>query len=495
MAEMTGTTEKTETAAMTGTAEMPGITAGAGVDRHESHSGYWPAPWPVECGGNRRQKALAGGLHAASGEARTVTRRNGRWNVMVVQRDPGQWYAGGTMPAFCGPEPFGWVERLDVDTLEPLAASPELPCGSHVWCGAILAHANGSIFSVNGSYLHRLDPDDLSVTGELRLPADRSHNGMLALSDGTLITKDLRLEGQGGTTITRVDPDTMELVHEPLVLVEGSMGRIAADVAYDSAHDGAEKVSGTAVERVGGGAAGRAVETLYVPGTEHLWRFVVEPHRLVLDDWRPRYRTVGGNQGLSWDTCLSDGYCWLMDCGDVASVRRIHTAHPNGRFAEPPGRSLSWRLAAPWTGAQRLLRVSLDDADDLCAVEPFGTPGGGIIAPPVYVPEHSVAVAWDSINGGLCGLHSNGGGLEPVWHLDVRPSMQPVVFPDTGELAINDFTDAGTDDIVVVDLAGGELIDRVDTGSRIGNGMFLTPDGNRGLFYCSTLALAHVSWR
>ena len=51
---------------------------------------------------------------------------------------------------------------------------------------------------------------------ERRLPADRSHNGMLALSDGTLITKDLRLEGQGSTTITRLDPDTLELVGSPL---------------------------------------------------------------------------------------------------------------------------------------------------------------------------------------------------------------------------------------------------------------------------------------
>ena len=119
------------------------------------------------------------------------------------------------MAAFSGPPPFGWVERIDPDSLEPLASSGQLPCGDHVWCGAILAHANGSIMSANGSYLHRLDPDDLSVLVERELPVDRSHNGLLALGDGTLITKDLRLEGQGGTTITRVDPDTLELVHEP----------------------------------------------------------------------------------------------------------------------------------------------------------------------------------------------------------------------------------------------------------------------------------------
>ena len=55
---------------------------------------------------------------------------------MAVEREPGQWYVGGTMPAFSGSPPYGWVERIDPDTLEVLASSPQLPCGEHVWCGA-----------------------------------------------------------------------------------------------------------------------------------------------------------------------------------------------------------------------------------------------------------------------------------------------------------------------------------------------------------------------
>jgi hypothetical protein len=171
----------------------------------------------------------------------------------------------------------------------------------------------------------------------------------------------------------------------------------------------------------------------------------------------------------------------------------IHTTEPNGRWDEPPGNRLSWRHPTPWAGAQRLLRIALDGSGSIEVIEPFGTPGGGIIAPPVHVPEHDMAVAWDSVNGGLAGIGVSD-GLAVRWHLDVRPTMQPVVFPDSAELVINDFTRNGTDDLIVVDVRTGDLVDRVDTGSRIANGMFLTPGGNRDIFYCTTLCVARVVW-
>ncbi len=389
---------------------------------------------------------------------------------MAVERDPGQWYVGGTMAAFTGPPPFGWVERIDPNTLETEAESPELPCGEHVWCGAILAHANGSIMSVNGSYLHRLNPDTLEIERERKLPADRSHNGLLALNDGSLITKDLRLEGQGGTTITRLDPDSLELIGEPLVLAEGSMGRIASDTTPDEG------------------------EAVYVPGTEHMFRLGIDGDAMTIDDiWRPRYRGQRDDQGLAWDSCISGGAAWVMDCGDIESVRLIHRTEPNGRWDQHPGSNLSWRRSAPWSGPQRLIRMDLDTGkvDDIA---PFGIPGGGIIAPPVHIPELDITIAWDSVNGGLAGVNTTS-KLEVAWQIsNVRPSMQPIVYPESGELVINDFTDAGSDDLIVIDAATGELIDRVATGSRIANGMFLSAGPGRSVFYCSTLTLARVDW-
>ena len=40
----------------------------------------------------------------------------------------------------------------------------------------------------------------------------------------------------------------------------------------------------------------------------------------------------------------------------------------------------------------------------------------------------------------------------------------------------------------------GALIDSVSTGSRLANGMFLTPGGDRDVYYCSTFAAARVRW-
>lgn len=440
------------------------------LDREAPLPGYWPSKWPVECGGNRRQKAVAGELGARGGSPMVTTRQNGRWNVMVVEREAGQFFLNGTMPAFTGPPPYGWVERIDIDTLEPEATSPELPCGDHVWCGAVLAHGSGALFNVNGSYLHRLDVD-CNITGELRLPADEAHNGLLALSDGSLVTKDLRLEGHGGSTLTRIDADSMVIIGDPLVLPEGSMGRIAAD------HD---PIEGT--------------DHIYVPGIEHLWRVTVKGDHWSLDEsWSPRYRRIGAPTGLAWDSNLSAGSAWLMDCGDVAGVRAIFDQQPNGRFGELAPRQLSWQHPAPWSGAQRLLRVD-GDSGRIDSVEPFGTAGGGIIAPPVHVPEHGTTVCWDSINGGLAGVDDE--SMEVRWvRPEIRATMQPAVWPDSGELAINDFVAAGDrpdDNLVVVDIATGELLCRTPTGSRLANGMFLSPGSGNDVLYCSTLAMARV---
>ena len=435
-------------------------------DRINFLPGYFDSPWPVECGGNRRQKAANGGLDARDGVATVTIQRNDRWNVMAIRRAPGEVYISGTMPAWSGSEPYGWLEQVNPDTLEPISVSPRLPSGGHVWCGAIAAHANGDVYKVNGCYMHRLSAD-CGVIKEKRLPVDQAHNGLLILSDGTIITKDLRLSGQGKSTITRLSADSLDIIGEPMVLPEGSMGRIASDQTSNG-------------------------EFIYIPGIEHVWRIRVDGEKMVLDrKWAPQYRIEDGNQGLSWDGCISEDHLWIMDNGDIDSLRAIYSVHPNGRFDAPSNR-LSWRRPAPWSGAQRLLKLSLISGH-MTEIVPFGTSGGGIIAPPVYVPEYGICIAWDSINGGLAGIKNDDESLQVAWSLDARPTMQPVVFPETGELVINDFKE-NQDYLIVVDIGSGKIIERVATGSNLANGMFLTPGGQRDIYYCSTFSIARVQW-
>ena len=99
------------------------------IDREKFQPGYFKSTWPVECGGNRRQKSSKGRLNAENAVAEVQTVSSDKWNVMVIKRDAGEFYLGGTMPYFFGPEPYGWVQKFDPITLETLSESPKLPCG------------------------------------------------------------------------------------------------------------------------------------------------------------------------------------------------------------------------------------------------------------------------------------------------------------------------------------------------------------------------------
>ena len=434
-------------------------------DRKEKLPGYFDSAWPVECGGNRRQKAATGKLLSKNSKTEMISTVSDKWNVMVIQREKNEFFLGGTMPYFNGPKPYGWVQKINSDSLEVLNESPQLPCGDHVWCGAIAAHENGSIIKVNGSFMHVLSPE-CEVILEKELPINQAHNGLLILSDGTIVTKDCRLENQQNSTITRLDPNTLELLHEPFALPEGSMGRIASDLNDDG-------------------------EFIYIPGIERIWRIKVLPDSLELDeDWQPQYRNAYQSQGLAWDGCISEGSLWVMDNGDIESVRSIYGVNPNGRVAE--NTHLSWRNPAPWKGRQRLIKFDLISGEKT-SIEPFDKEGGGIIAPPVNVPEYEMCIAWDSINGGLAGISTTDRKLAVSWQLDMRPTMQPVIFPESGELVINNFEN-GEDELIVVDIATGELLSRAKVNARLANGMFLTPGFNRDIFYCTTGTFSKVTW-
>ena len=142
-----------------------------------------------------------------------------------------------------------------------------------------------------------------------------------------------------------------------------------------------------------------------------------------------------------------------MNNGDIESVRSIFSRHPNGRFLSAPG-TLSWQRPALWKGNQQLLKVSIDN-QTIDYVTLSNKPGGGIIAPPVSIPKYNICIAWDSLNGGLYAVNQENLNIE--WTINIRPTMQPVVFLDSGELVINSYEN-NSDHIVVIDLESGESI-------------------------------------
>ena len=174
---------------------------------------------------------------------------------MFVQRAPGELYLHGTTNPG-DRKAYGWVERVDPFTLAPLAESGPLRSGSHVWCGGVVAHADGSLYTVNGCFVQRLDAD-CRILAERRLPVDRAHNGLVILSDGVLATKDLRLQGHADSTLTLLEPGSLEIL-ATVVLPEPSMGRIAVDRRPDG-------------------------EWIVLPGTDHLFRLRYANGRARLD--------------------------------------------------------------------------------------------------------------------------------------------------------------------------------------------------------------------
>jgi hypothetical protein len=229
---------------------------------------------------------------------------------------------------------------------------------------------------------------------------------------------------------------------------------------------------------------------VYVPGSRTFYRFRYAQDRLALDpSWQPRYR-IGpdAEQGFSWDACLSDGGCWLLDNGDNEANAVIFGTRPFG--SERPARGSVFRGLA--SSPQKLIRIDLADAADVATLVPFGASRGSIFSPPAFDPIRKVAIAFDTGNGRLGAFrYGQDGGFATLWVRPCRISMQLVLFLDTGELAVNDFQ-GGFDEIVVLDVETGEERGRAPTRSRTANGMFLGTGWNRDILYCSIGAVARV---
>ena len=417
------------------------------LDRRETLKGYYPSAWPVECGGPRRQKLVrSSGPDLKPGESLASTvRQTGRWSVMFVQRGADELYVQGGAGLAPGEFPpayrtegdsAGWLERVHPVTLEPLASSPELPSGGHIWCGAAVVHENGDLYVANGRYCHRLDAE-CRVIAERELPVDAPYNGLLILSDGNLIMKNLGHDPKVACSFSVLEPERLEPVGDPLVIPEACMGRFSSDCSH-------------------------AGEFVYFTSATQVYRLRYDAGSLALDSrWRASYEVPGEEQADGWDTCLGSDSLWMMDMG------------------RPP----QWRGAA---GApQRAFRFSLDDPSRRDVLVAFGLPEAFNPGPPLYDPERRILVVYDMRNAKVGAWRYAGPGrLEQLWQHDYRSSVQMILYSDTGELVLEDGDPAGGS-VVIVDVETGAERGRAPTGTPFLGGMFFCPGFGRDLYAAS----------
>ena len=102
-------------------------------------------------------------------------------------------------------------------------------------------------------------------------------------------------------------------------------------------------------------------------------------------------------------------------------------------------------------------------------------------------------VVYDGINSGIAAVRYDGpGALESLWRNDLRNNVQMMLYPDTGELVVEDIrfsTPRGdtteSADAVVLDIETGEVRGRATLGSPATSGMFPCPGFDRD-FYVAT---------
>ena len=408
--------------------------------------GYYDSPFPGEDGGPRRQLIpRSRGLGLKPGERLSVTSRPALMANMVVLREPGEVFLQGNSQPF--ENTTSWVERIDPVTLAPLERSPNLP-GGPFWAGGILAHANGYLYITYGRYCHKLDAG-CALIASRELPRLQPYNSLLALSDGTLVMKNFVRDGSIRSYFSLLEPERLEPVCPEVEIPEGSIARISKDMSAEG-------------------------EFVYVAGDHTVFRFRHTERALTRDDcWSYRYRLLpDGEQSYAWDPVIADGSAWFMDNGHNNFSRGLAGTGVAG-------------------GALHLHRVSVSDAHDTEMLTPFGLPHGTIVNPPLIDSARRVAVVYDSGNARIAGFRYGPGSFERLWDKAFGAANHFLLYPDSGEIAVNDF-DGARDHLVLLDIETGAEKGRVATGSPLQSVVFQSPGWARDLYTCSFTTIART---
>lgn len=414
-------------------------------------SGYLDSPWPGEDGGPARLQAprAAPGLNLRAGETLTCVTRNTWMSTMTVLGAPGEVYllTHSVLRARLGLPTTARAERIDPLTLEPLHRSPPL-AGGPMWPGGMAVHRNGDLYVVYGRWAHRLSRT-CEPKASLRLPLDQPYNSFVILDNGLIVTKNL--SDHTPVRLTVIDPETMQRVTADTEGPEPSIARLSA-----------------------------CGNTVYVVGVRSIFRYQWDraTSRLVLDDgWRFDY--IGSTtQTYGWDVVIDGHHAWFMDNG-----RHNYVVRMIGSGLNPT--------------ANRLIRVSLQDASDHLILPVSGLPGGSVTNPPLVDPQRRIVLAYDSANRYLCAWRFDlqDGLLSPLWEKSpFGCASHMILYPDTGEVLINDYRRFG-EEVVVLSIETGQERGRVRTGGLMQGVVFPSAGWGRDAYWSSMGRLARLSVR
>ncbi|WP_322991243.1 hypothetical protein [Limnohabitans sp.] len=414
-----------------------------------THLGYFNSPWPCEDGDPQRlQRPLSGaGLGVRVGEELQATKRRTLMSTMTVLGAPGEVYllTHTALRAQVGLSTTSRVEMIDPQSLKPIHRSPPLK-GGPMWPGGMAIHRNGDLYVVYGNHAHRLNRQ-CQLLASHALPMKEAYNAFVILDNGLIVTKNLSASTPACLTV--LDPDTLQPACADLRCPEPSIARLSA-----------------------------MGNTVYVVGVRSIFRYHWETgqHKLVRDpDWHFDY--IGqSRQTYGWDVVLDGAQAWFMDNGQHRYRFRMVGA----------GVSRT---------ANRLIRVTLSDAQDHQMLEVSGLLGGSITNPPLVDLQSRTVVAYDSANSVLQAwrfdepLHR----LTPLWRkAPFGAASHMLLYPDTGELVVNDYRQHG-EEVVVLDIASGFEKGRVRLGGLMQGVVFPSPGWGRDFYWSSMGQLARVS--
>ncbi len=411
-------------------------------------AGYLDSPWPAEDGGPQRlQRPRRGaGLNLRAGETLRATTRRTLMSTMTVLGAPGEVYllTHSALRAQVGLPTTACVERIDPLSLKPLRRSPRLR-GGPMWPGGMALHRNGDLHVVYGRWAHRLNRR-CEPLASLCLPVNEAYNSFVTLDNGLIVTKNLSASTPARLTV--IEPESLRPACADIEAPEPSIARLSA-----------------------------LGNTVYVVGVRSIFRYhwIDATQSLQFDaDWRFDY--IGNTpQSHGWDVVLDGQHAWFMDNGAHRYRHRMIGA----------GVSRT---------ANRLIRVSLADAADHQTIEVSGLAGGSITNPPLVDVQRGIVVGYDSANAVLQAwrFDAERRTLQPLWRkAPFGCASHMILYPDTGELVINDYRRHG-EEVVVLDIASGQERGRVRTGGLMQGVVFPSPGWGRDVYWSSMGRLARV---